>query len=69
MDTPVHRRLPRLHRSSHTALLATPDVDVNKENKAGSTPLHAAAQQGHTGVVTTLLAVPGVDANKGTNSG
>ena len=69
MDTPIHRRLPRSRRSCHTALLATPDVDVNKENKAGSAPLYAAAQQGHTAVVTTLLAVPGVDVNKGTNRG
>ncbi len=46
-------------------LLATPGIDVNKENGLGWTPLAEAAMSGHAECVKLLLAVPGINVNKG----
>ena len=46
------------------ALLAAPDIDVNRANIDGVTAVMIAAQKGHTEVVRALLAAPGIDVNK-----
>ena len=40
-----------------------PDINVNLQNKWGTTALIIASKRGHTDIVKLLLAVPSIDVN------
>lgn len=55
------------HTSSVAALLAHPNIDVNRATRAENrTPLYIAAMQKHLEIVSLLTAHPGIDVNQAT---
>lgn len=52
-----------------TLLLASPGIDVNKEDETGASPLRHATWNGHEECVKLLLAAAGIYVNIENNSG
>lgn len=60
----------RAENTEHvTLLLASPGIDVNKEDETGASPLHCVAYEGHSECVKLLLAAAGIDINKADKNG
>ena len=68
-ETPLYAAAQDGHIEIVQALLATPDIEVNKSCSDGASPLYIAAQNGHTEIVQALLAAPGIEVNKSRSTG